>query len=160
MNGKESAVVGIDPGKTGAMALIAYSGEILIHDYQEIVYADDAIQRWKIDFYIIGACVEHVRPFKMNGSISNFSLGYSLGLWEAVLQNNDVPYSLIAPRTMQSEHAEYEKDSGLGGKKRSIQASHRLYPHSRDYVYRAKDHNRADAILLAHYAKKEFGLKS
>jgi len=74
------------------------------------------------------------------------SMGLSSGLWRGILSTLEVPYRLVQP-------AVWKKVYGLWGQEKpaSILAAKRHVPHSAPMLGRAKDHNRAEAILLAHY---------
>lgn len=154
-------VCGIDPGITGAVAVIdSSSGEIEIHDV--VVYEDG--KRRRIDaagcFALLRdikadgplkVFIEKSQPMPKNGSIGCFGLGYSFGVWIGILSALEIPYTLVTPQAWKKSlmpGEPKEKDS-------SRVVARRLFPsQTEEWLSRKKDHGRADAILLAEYGRR------
>lgn len=171
--------VGIDPGITGALAVID-SGEIEIHD---AVTQPDGKRR-KVNAGASAALLRdiqsdckrdgkqllvtlersHAMPpmgFRKNkggeenamghGSIGSFSLGYSFGMWVGVIETLEIPLLLVAP-------PRWKKDMMNGaakGKDASRDVCDKLFPGQRaNWWARKLDHNRCDALLLASWGMK------
>ena len=148
----ESAWVGIDPGQTGCLCVLTEHDELMFYDWRCVDEAKAELLTIKDSWIIKGVALENVKP-SVFSKVSNFKLGWSKGAWEALLGASQIPYELVGPKKWQNKHHEFAKDSELLGKRRTLSASWRLYPHCADFIYRIKDHNRADALLLAHYAR-------
>ena len=74
------------------------------------------------------------------------SLMRSLGAIETVFEVLRMPVMLISPQV-------WKKHFGLkSDKKASLEVARRLYPQC-SAISRAKDHNRAESLLLAQYGK-------
>jgi crossover junction endodeoxyribonuclease RuvC len=92
------------------------------------------------------AYVETVSAMPKQGVASMFSLGHTLGTVQAVLACLHIPYLLIRPQ-------EWKKALGLlkTEKDESRAKAIALFPGATDSLLRAKDHNRAEAILIGAY---------
>ena len=172
-------VVGIDPGITGAVAVID-GGKIEIHD--AVTEADG--KRRKVSASASAALLRdiqtdcnrdgkrllvtlersHAMPpmgFRKNkggeensmghGSIASFSLGYSFGMWVGVIETLEIQLIVVAP-------ARWKSDMMKGapkGKDASRDVCDTLFPGQRQNWWSRKlDHNRCDALLLASWGKK------
>lgn len=153
---KEKAYIGIDPGKTGAAALIAkrYTGEeyIDIIDYLEPIALTQEIKEWAETYNIVLAVVEKVHSMPGQGVVSSFNFGVNFGIWRGILSALQIPHVFIPPQVWQK--GLFSKTDGYN-KKRGLSVVRRLYPGSQFFKLE-KHHNRADALLMARYAK---GLK-
>jgi crossover junction endodeoxyribonuclease RuvC len=96
--------------------------------------------------------LELQQAFPGQGVSSTFKLGQNYGIWLAAIASCGWPLTIVRP-------AEWKK--GLGypakdkkeGKAYSLTLARRLYPAAAGDLARVKDHNRAEALLLAHYGK-------
>ena len=147
---KPKAYIGIDPGKTGAAALISTEG-IDIFDFEDPVQAAMEIREWKNDFDITLCLLEKVHAMPKQGVISIFTFGTNFGQWIGIMAAFQIPLKLIAPAKWQKEF--FSKADGDNTKTKSLTVARRLYPHS-EYFKLKKHHNRADAMLLATLAMK------
>ena len=147
--------VGIDPGLTGAFAVLGAGGAL-------VTVADLPIMRdrklgW-IDAEAFSSTlfgiangermqvtVERVHAMPRNGSQAAFSQGCTLGSVLAALQLVRARIELVQP-------AAWKKALGLSSdKSASLDKARLLYPLAS--LDRKKDHNRAEALLIAHYAQ-------
>lgn len=168
-------IIGIDPGLTGALSFIdSVSGEVSIAEIPtktrgkpggEVQRRVDGLAlarlvRAKVpaDRQAISVC-ENVRSFgRSDGarSTTTDSLQRTLGAIEAVFDVLRWPCLLVEPRAWQAHF-------GLAGKKgekrergalpAAITTAVQLYPQAAAGLKRVKDHNRAEAILIAHYGR-------
>jgi len=92
----------------------------------------------------IFAMTERIAPLPQNGRMGAFSQGCTLGSLLASLQVLGCRVELIQPSEWK-KHFNLSKD-----KTASINKARLLYPDAD--LKRAKDHGRAEAILIAHYA--------
>lgn len=162
--------VGIDPGLSGAVAMIGNLGIAGQTDETVTVFDAPVMMSGKRLVYDIGTmkavlsqasahtgftamcAMEKVHAMPKNGSIGNFRLGYGFGLWEAILVVVKMRYQLIAPQTWKKAmmpDMPKEKDSS---RVRAIQ----MFPQYADKMNLKKHHGRADALLIAEYLRRQY----
>ena len=157
-------ILGIDPGKYGAMASFSFSEGGL----ELVGLSDFPLTRRdrRIDFPRLAeivqpyqnpetgepktfAALEWVTSFGQ-GRTSAFHFGENLGAWQAVLASHRIPCQLITPQS-------WKRGMGILGedKESALFLARELFPGWADALARKKDLDRADAILLGlFYAKK------
>lgn len=146
--------LGVDPGKTGAMAIVKYP-KIEIYDWEGVVVTAERIRAWNVKFDIAGAFLEDVHAMPTDGNVSAFRFGRNRGAWEGILCALQIPLKTISPK-------QWRKGVFLPGdrrplKKRSLDAVCRLFPDvAVKYFSRAMDHNRAEAALIAYQCERFF----
>lgn len=146
--------LGIDPGKTGAVARVRYP-DIEIFDWDGVVNTSAKIREWNAEFQIAGAFLEDVHAMPTDGNVSAFRFGKNAGHWEGILCALEIPLKTISPK-------QWRKGIFLPGdcrplKKRSLDAACRLFPDvSEKHFTRARDHNRAEAALIAYQCERFF----
>lgn len=149
-------IVGIDPGMEGAAALI-------ITDMVTVTFEDaPTVAVKKGRDYLVGEMasimmrlkpdrvgIEKLVGFPKMSNVACFKLGFGLGLWEGILAALCIPYTSIRPQ-------EWKKDFGLINqpKEASRACAQRLFPSASRHLERAKDHNRADALLIAEFVRR------
>ena len=151
---KEKAYIGIDPGKTGAAAIITPDG-IDIMDYTDIFETVQQFREWKAD-YDLSCVLEKVWAIpgggRKQGASSMFKFGENFGIYQGILSALGIPYYLKTPQGWQKVMLPVTDGHT---KKRALDTARRLYPAiAKKYLKRKKDHNRADALLIATYAKR------
>jgi len=145
------AIVGIDPGQTGAAALISDDeGAIDYFDWPgDAVAAAAEFGQWVEDYNIEMAILESVNAMPKQGVSSTFKFGQNHGMWLGILAAFQVPHKLVRPREWQK--GLFKKGDGNAPKTRSLTVARRLFPRA---DLRLKKHNgRADALLMAVYGK-------
>lgn len=160
-----SVVVGIDLGVTGAISAIDARGDAVIHDLP--ILQDDSGKRLDAPSFIrllrtlipvseAGCVVTEnvtVRRIAQRNAPVNFAGESTLvGLRYAVHAACDIARIRLHFVAPQSWKAHY----GIKGDKTGADAREtatRLYPARADELKRVKDHNRAESLLIAHYAK-------
>ena len=146
--------LGIDPGLSGALALLDADGQPeLVADLPVIravrlAWIDGgALQSVLLEALHGRPCravVERVSAMPRQGVASSFQFGVGLGSILATLQTLRLPIELITP-------AQWKTALGLGKDKRaSLDKARLLFP-SAD-LHLAKHDGRAEALLLAHFA--------
>jgi crossover junction endodeoxyribonuclease RuvC len=166
---REMIFVGIDPGLQGAVAVIhpEFDGKAPVvvfdtpsctvtrsgkhrHEYLIENMRDILMREAHSDCETL-AVIEAVHSMPGQGVSSCFSFGRGLGIWEGLLVGCGIPYQKIAPQTwkkqMMADMARDNKDS-------SRLAAMRLFPAMSEQLARKKDDGRAEAILLAEYARR------
>lgn len=148
--------IGIDPGKNGAMAVIGPElTRIRVHPFDEKNY--DKIL-WFTGMTTIRencfCCLERVGAMPKQGVTSTFSFGENYGFIKGLLTAYSIPFELVTPQ-------KWKKEFGVTrDKNTSISVCKRLFP---DVDLRKtdrcrKDHDgKAEALLLAEYARRKFG---
>lgn len=163
--------VGIDPGLTGAWAVlwpelrsagpgmsIEVTGRLTGHVDDFHTMGEGPLRRihlhelWnqvsgQLDEIV--CAIERAQPMPKQGVSSMFRYGAAYG---AVLAAMDLALATIHLPTP----AQWKKSLGLTGKGKeaSRELALRLFPQFRDELKRKKDHNRAEALLLAEWARR------
>ena len=147
-------ILGIDPGLTGAAALLDSDGvpELVadlpvIRDGRLAWIDGGAMQSTLLDALHGRPCravVERVSAMPRQGIASAFNFGVGLGSILATLQGLRLPIELVTP-------AQWKAALGLGKDKRaSLDKARLLFPLAE--LHLAKHDGRAEALLLAHFA--------
>ena len=150
-----TAYVGIDPGKTGAIATIS------IREFELVNLTDVPMVNGDYNFYemwkYLGTVIqlheatyltlERQQAMPKQGVSSTFATGRGYGAWEALCWITTPDFEIVSPRV-------WKKKLGLSSdKEESRELAIKLYPSMKEQLKRVKDHNRAEALLLAHYTK-------
>lgn len=153
--------VGIDPGLTGAAAFVDSRGTCAIRDLPTVALSGDGLIKRRIDggalarilrdFCPVGEpCVVAIEAVHTIGGKANNavqtqgSLMRTLGAIEAVLEVLRLQFTAVDPQTWKGFY-------GLDAEKRAaIQKALTLYPGAP--LALVKDHNKAEALLIAHWA--------
>ena len=147
-----SVSIGIDPGKTGAIAVMDDDGILCLEQFNVDKYVD-------VLSYVVQStsakdikvCLERVGAMPGQGVVSMFNFGHNLGVIEGILSALRIPYQLVPPQTWKKEF------SLTGDKAKSIEVCKKLFP----WVdLRATERSRkpsdglAEALLMAEYARR------
>lgn len=142
--------IGIDPGKSGALALLTEDGQCTVVPFQESTYT--AILKAASGPSSV-CCLEKVGAMPGQGVVSMFNFGHNLGYIEGLLQAFDIPYQLVPPQTWKKEFCV------TSDKNTSIEVCRKLFPHvcllptARS---RKPSDGMAEAMLMAEYARRRF----
>lgn len=153
-----SISIGIDPGLWGCVAVIAAPGvrvydtpTYLIHGKKEKREYDLPTMRSILECWVSDdtwVFVEAVHAMPKQGVISMFSFGRGLGLWEGMVAALKMRCTMVPPQSWQKTML-----AGMPkGKGSSLSVAKHLFPSVE--LSRVKDHNRADALLLAEYGRR------
>ena len=133
--------IGIDPGKTGAMAVLSITGGFLaVHDFEE---SFDELKKLALNQPTM-VYLEEVHSMPKQGVASTFAFGENFGWWKGILQAFGVPFKTIRPQDWQKGLV---PKRGTLTDKPSLSVARQLYPEAP--LNLKKHHNRADAILIA-----------
>lgn len=160
-------VIGIDPGITGAMALLHWTpthGPLLL-DVRDMPTASlksgrtmkahvipaavaDIIKDWRAhaDWLDtpLDAFLEEVHAMPGQGVTSMFRFGHVAGMLEGIVAALNVPLHKLGPKEWQTRvRVKKEPDAGRA---RAAQ----IFPAGAHYFKRKLDHNRADAALIGY----------
>lgn len=147
-----SVSIGIDPGKTGAIAVMDDNKILCLEQFNVDKYVDvlSYVGR-STSAKDIKVCLEKVGAMPGQGVVSMFNFGHNLGVIEGILSALRIPYQLVPPQTWKKEF------SLTGDKAKSIEVCKKLFP----WVdLRATDRSRkpsdglAEALLMAEYARR------
>lgn len=162
-------VIGIDPGLTGACAVVDHQGVRAVFDLPTMPVpgaGPKALVKRKIDGRALcqlllqhcpasaGQAQVVLEQVNTMGGANNAvqtqgSLLRSLGAIETVLECLKYPVQYVAPQR-------WKKAFALGADKtKALETARRLYPGAAAELKRQKDHNRAEAVLLAHWGRGE-----
>ena len=140
-------IIGIDPGKRGALAIIADTGKLLvIVDFSKNTEADivEYIELTSYEGEKQFAYVEKVHAIQPAGKVSNFKLGESFGTIKGILTALKIPFELVTPQKWQQAMGCMSK----GDKNITKAKAQQLFPNIKI------THNIADALLIAEYGRR------
>lgn len=154
--------MGIDPGLTGALAVVNERKVVLLIEdlpRHENTKWLDVLRLYEILFNIGGydlAVLEEIQPLPstgksgiIRGSVATMSLARTYGQILAVLQMFNKPFITIKPSKWKAYYGLTRK-----GKEAGRLLAIQKFPDAEPLLKRKKDHNRADALLLALYGKE------
>jgi crossover junction endodeoxyribonuclease RuvC len=146
-------VLGVDPGLTGAFAIIETSLDLLLVWDMPVALSGTGTRKEVVPVFVadivrdnqpIDVCfIERVGAMPKQGVSSVFSFGRSYGVVLGVLGALRVPVHLVPP-------ADWKRTMKLGQDKSAARAmAVRMFPDSAHYFQRVRDHDRAEATLIA-----------
>lgn len=141
--------IGIDPGKSGAMAVITPETEV-VSPFDKDGYKN-ALDGLKGFTGNCKCCLERVGAMPKQGVNSMFHFGENYGFIQGLLTAYSIPYELVTPQKWKKEF------QVTGDKNSSIDVCKRLFPDvslQRTDRCRKDDDNMAEALLMAEYAKR------
>lgn len=165
-------VIGIDPGLSGALAMVGPKGLQAVADMPTMTRGNGAakvknqvnaaalaqlLREWtsghdRVEILVV---LEHQAPFRIpgkkpQGSASVFSLGHTTGIIEGVVVA--CRFSTVEITAGKWKRA-FSVPGGRENKGKARELAQRFYPDAD--LARKKDHNRAEAILIARYGYQE-----
>jgi crossover junction endodeoxyribonuclease RuvC len=152
MNFHEPTItVGVDPGLTGAVALVDHNGYLLdAYDMPVIgkhINAHElaSYEGWRTTPERFHVIIEQVASRPGQSSVATFTFGHGVGSIEATFAALGVPLTRVTPAT-------WKKHYGLGKDKNdSRRKATELWPTRSALFARVKDDGRAEAALIARY---------
>lgn len=153
----QRVTIGIDPGQSGAVAVLADGEPVKVFDMpctarknagHEVSAAALAIELRAIVRQYPGAhvsaVVEQVAAMRGWGTGGSFRFGEAFGIVKGVLATAGIGYRLVGPPAWKRHHGLIgaEKDASRG-------AVMQRWPETAAWLTRKKDDGRADAILIA-----------
>ena len=150
---KMKTYIGIDPGKTGAYAIMTVHKDVFkvdVYDFTTFKEAAEHISTARDGSKNTVAILEKVHAFPGQGVTSMFNFGANYGGWQALLDILDISHMLKAPQSWQK--GLLSKADGINTKEQSLVSARRLFPDMQPYLKRKKDNGRADAMLIAWHA--------
>lgn len=158
-------VIGVDPGFTGAVAILDKDGGSRIFDTPttNVAYKDKTRVEFnrarmsnEIDNIIefsygdsIYAFLEDAGVMPKQGITSTGRFMHGIGLWEGMLIGKNVILTMVLPAAWKKHFKLLNKE-----KDDSIALAKKLFPAQESLLMRKKDHNRAEALLIAEYGRQ------
>lgn len=141
--------IGIDPGKSGALAMIdTKEGFAFAIPFDQRKYINELRN---LDPANTVVCLEHVHAMPKQGVTSQFNFGASFGWLQGMLDTIGLPYELVQPMKWKREF------SVTADKNSAVEVCKRLFPDvSLLPSPRCKKDNdgMAEALLMAEYARR------
>ena len=156
-------IIGIDPGQTGAVAIMQQA--IIGTDTAYSLHDTPTIQAKRTEYNIpamaalmpcvstegkVHAFIEAVHSMPKQGVASSFQLGKGYGIWLGILGALAIPYTLVTPQAWKKEM--------MAGRAKEKDASRavaiELFPSLAGDLSLKKHHGRADALLIAEYGRR------
>jgi len=152
-------VAGIDPGKSGALAITYPDGSVQAFDVPRVKLKGKDVPAWQewqrswsgaFDFAGVDLVViEDVAARPGQGVTSMFTFGRTLGFVHALAVASGAAVQTVTPTVWKGKLGLLNSSKGASREKATA-----LYPKSVGLLGRVKDDGRAEAILLAHYGRK------
>jgi len=156
--------LGIDPGVSGAIAILNPEGKLAaVEDLPVIVAKAGKKTRRRLDARTLGyrilelvdgevlncqVMLEDVHSMPRDGKAAAFTFGRSFGIIEGVVAALGLPYRFVTPQKWKPAMT-IPKD-----KEAARLAVIQRYPDAAPFLKRKKDNNRAEAIALADYCRR------
>lgn len=129
-------IVGIDPGKTSGLAILAQSGVLLYHTQGSPVMIWEVLETYHPDY----AVLEKATARPKQGVVSTCSFCKTFGFWEGVLTALRIPYVLVSPSRWKRI-----LDSGKRDKAHVVDWVNRMFGLKLKKSY----HHEAEAVAMA-----------
>lgn len=139
-------VLGVDPGKTGALAWV--DGDSTLLAVEDMPVVDGSVNAPLLAAYLVArefdvAVVEDVHSMPKQGVASSFKFGVSKGVIIGILVAMDIPTHYVTPSV-------WKKGMGLSAdKERSRKMALDRWPMSKELFRLKKHQDRAEAALMA-----------
>lgn len=149
----ESIYIGIDPGQSGAMAVI-HGEYVSVVTFSESKYLETLRgfnARRAFSVCSMFAIVEHVGPMPKQGVTSTFKFGQNFGLIQGMLYAMNIPFELVRPQKWKKMF------SCTSDKNTSISVAQRLFPNVPLFATprcRKPHDGMAEALLMAEYGRR------
>lgn len=153
-------VIGIDPGSPLTMVMLNPEGQWVAHAGGPVVATKAKVGWLNCDTKVTGllrkwdehtrgvglvAVVENVGPMPGEGIVSACKFAGSIWLVKGILTALDIPYTMTTPQEWK-RGLKLTRDKGA-----SVELARTLFPDKAWRVQHKKDHDFAEAALLAHY---------
>lgn len=150
--------LGIDPGESGAFALLENTDVRIVKTFQDVGNVTDLMPFLDCVNFLMHeqqatkCCIEKVSSMPKQGVTSMFTFGQNYGWLLGVLDLGEIPYQTVTPKT-------WKKEFGLNSDKaKSIEVCRRLFPEVsllRTPKCRTPHDGMAEALLMAEYARRK-----
>lgn len=159
---KQATWIGIDPGASGAIALVSKTEVISVLEYKEVSLIGyvKALEVWNQEYDIQAVCIEKVSAMPGQGVTSMFSFGQRYGELLGICIAMKLPVQLANPKDWQKELKIKTQDklSKPEKKKAIANAVSLMYPLAYNLITGSKGGIKdgvSDAIAIASYIKNK-----
>jgi crossover junction endodeoxyribonuclease RuvC len=144
--------IGIDPGATGAIALLDENGNFMtVFDYQGSPPTMWSLLQDLKNVRIKLAVLEQVHSMPKQGVATTFKFGTNYGIWQMACAAMGWPMELITPQRWRKI---LDSSVPLKPTKEDLrQYALRRWPEANNFLQRKGDHGRAEAMIMAMYAR-------
>lgn len=162
----DKAFIGIDPGKSGGMAIIFPGGRVKVTEIRSIGKDLDIyyLRHWlSYETYLdpptkhkVMVCIEKSQALPGQGVTSMFNYGVTFGILQGLVLGLGYPFALVTPQTWKKQILEGLPHDKLG----AVMFCERLFPTiSLKVTARStKPHDGiADALCLAEFCRRKYG---
>ena len=148
----EMAYIGIDPGKTGAAALLTNSRGCKVSDWAGMGAARETILIWATECEIIKIGLEDPSylPHR-SGFYGVKGLWRNVGQWEGLLTALGLDWVSLRPQVWRRI---IPRNPGKKTKQNSVDFVRKILPKDQTVVFKKGHHNRAEALLIAMYLRE------
>ena len=172
----EKTYIGVDPGAIGFITAIFPNGEKEFYsiDQNDDLNLNRIFRSIKERSWEVTAVLEDVHSIFGASAKSTFNFGEIKGILKGLLIANEIPYTLVQPKTWQQEIwinqdmiVSYKsvmrggkeiKQKVVDTKSTSINAARRLFPSidlRKNERCKKIDDNKVDSLLMAEYARRK-----
>lgn len=139
-------IMGIDPGKKGAVGLISNEDRNQYCSYSLANMTEKDLIEVVIEYApsISHVYLEKVHSMPKQGVVSAFTFGTNFGFYQGMLLTLGLPFEFVTPRVWQAALRCLSKGDKNVTKKRAQE----LFPKEKI------THNNADALLIAEYGRR------
>lgn len=168
------AWIGIDPGATGAIAVLTSDGNVAVYDFPGDERAlTDLVFDIHMSSRVQMVIMEQQQAMPQQGVSSVFKIGMNYGMWLAAIAARGWPMCLVRPAAWKKGHGYPAPPAKVKGQEKadrkrimnqhkkalkahSLTVARRTFPQAADRLTRSSmDHDRAEALLLADLARKQ-----
>jgi len=155
-----AAYVGIDPGQTGAIAIVDTDGSAEVHDWPgDAVALARLLAELDLSYDVVIARIERQSARPMQGVSSTFKLGVNYGIWLAACAARLWRVEVVTTKAWRVGRGYPQKRAGAPQniytrkiKEHSLTTARQIFPGLAHKLTRKKDHGRAEALLIAYSA--------
>lgn len=149
-----TSILAIDPGLSGAVCRLTNGIPELRRDFKTLPDIARAIKDLSAD--VTHAVIELVHAMPGQGVCSMFSFGRAAGVADGALALS-LPQLIVESVTPQKWQNWFRARYGIvkGQQFNSRELALQIFPDKADFFRRVKDHNSADAVLLAHWKAEQ-----
>ena len=148
---KKIAWGGIDPGLSGCACLLT-TDKIWFHDFISEEKASAILDQWQHEFrvkFLLEKQVDVRKPgFNVKGKLL-----INYGFWRGCLYSYNCNFVTLTAQQWQKVMPGKRQKSETT-KDRALMYAIKYYPAASGMLDKKKDHNRADALLMAHYLRQ------
>ena len=145
-------VVGIDPGKKGAIAFVSLDAlDVEVYDMPRMVEDVIELLEGKAN-EILRVFIERQQPFPRQGIVSSGNLMRHYGELLGIVKTLRLSHEVVSPKKWQKVMIGNGKKRRKKSKRLSIEKARQLFPHAK---LDGKD-GRSDALLIAEFGRRQF----